>query len=80
MREEKEKILNEVFRLLNEKYPVGLYEYLYENHRATYDAILRVEDKVDQAFLTGTLAELKEALYPAKRNAKRNAKRKTGYN
>jgi hypothetical protein len=60
--EEKDRILKEILRLLGEKYPVGLYEYLYEHNRGTYEAIIRVEDKVDQAFLFGTVEELKAVL------------------
>jgi hypothetical protein len=60
--EEKESILKEVLRLLGEKYPIGLYEYLFKNQREGYKELLRLEDRIDMAYLIGTVEELKAVL------------------
>ncbi len=62
MREEKERILREVLRLLGEKYPNGLYEYLYKHRRELYNQLIHLEGSIDMAFLTGTIGELKAVL------------------
>ena len=51
MREDKEHILNEVLRLLSEKYPVGLYEFLYKHKPDLYWQLVDLEDRIDQAYL-----------------------------
>lgn len=60
--EEKESIIKEVLRLLGEKYPIGLYEYLFKHHREEYNELLRLEDRIDTAYLKGTVEELKAVL------------------
>ena len=50
MREEKEHILNEVLRLLSEKYPIGLYEYLFKHRSSLYMQLIDLEERIDQAF------------------------------
>lgn len=60
--EEKESIIKEVLRLLGEKYPIGLYEYLFKHHREGYKELLRLEDRIDTAYLKGTVEELKAVL------------------
>lgn len=51
LREEKERILKEVLRLLGEKYPIGLYEYLYKQCPELYKQLLDLEDRIDQTYL-----------------------------
>ena len=62
MREEKEHILNEVLRLLNEKYPIGLYEYLFKHRSSLYMQLIDLEERIDQAFLYETVGDLKAVL------------------
>ncbi len=62
MREEKEAIIKEVLRLLGEKYPVGLYEYLFKHRPELYKKLQHLEDRIDQAFLSATIQGLKAIL------------------
>lgn len=58
----KDELIKRTLEDLGKQYPVGLYEYLYECRREAYNAILWVEDKIDQTFLTGTVEGMKAAL------------------
>jgi hypothetical protein len=59
---DKDFILEETLRLLNKRYPIGLYEYLYK-HRPDLDTqLLELWDRIDKAFLSGTIPELKAVL------------------
>lgn len=51
MTEEKERIIKEVLRLLGEKYPSGLYEYLFKHCPDLYKQLLDLEDRIDQTYL-----------------------------
>lgn len=51
MTEEKERIIKEVLRLLGEKYPDGLYEYLYKHCPDLYGQLIELEDRIDQTYL-----------------------------
>ena len=51
MTQEKEHILKEVLRLLGEKYPIGLYEYLFKHRPDLYRQLVDLEDRIDQAYL-----------------------------
>ena len=62
MREDKELILKEVLRLLNEKYPIGLYEYLFKHRSSLYMQLIDLEERIDQAFLYETVDDLKAVL------------------
>ena len=62
MREDKELILKEVLRLLNEKYPIGLYEYLFKHRSSLYMQLIDLEERIDQAFLYETVGDLKAVL------------------
>ena len=62
MREEKKHILNEVLRLLSEKYPIGLYEYLFKHRSSLYMQLIDLEERIDQAFLYETVGDLKAVL------------------
>jgi len=62
MSESKEFIAKEILRLLNEKYPIGLYEFLYEHHGNLFKELQGIESEIDHAFLYGTIEELKKAL------------------
>jgi hypothetical protein len=50
LREEKEELLSLAFDLLEEKYPRGLYEWLYIHDKATYDEIDHLECRVNANF------------------------------
>jgi len=62
LREDKELILKEVLRLLNEKYPIGLYEYLFKHRSSLYMQLIDLEERIDQAFLYETIGDLKAVL------------------
>ena len=64
MREDKEHILNEVLRLLSEKYPIGLYEYLYKYRPDLYKQLLDLENMIDQTYLNpnASIDQLKAVL------------------
>jgi len=59
---EKDSILEEILNLLAERYPIGLYEFLYKYQLETYRRIRELEDEVDNAFLYKTVGDLKEIL------------------
>lgn len=56
MRKEKEKILKEVLRLLGEKYPIGLYEYLYKRCPDLYNELILIEHDIDRSFLSDSVS------------------------
>jgi len=60
--QEKDSILEEILSLLAERYPIGLYEYLYKYQLETYKRIRELEDEVDNAFLYKTVGDLKRIL------------------
>ena len=64
MTEEKDRILKEVLRLLNEKYPIGLYEYLFKYRPDLYKQLLDLEDRIDQAYINpnASIDQLKAVL------------------
>jgi len=47
---EKEDILNKVLDALEEKYPSGLYDWLYSHDRDLYDRIDEIEDQLNESF------------------------------
>jgi len=59
---DKEVILVEILNLLAERYPIGLYEYLYKYQLESYKRIRELEDEVDNAFLYKTVGDLKKVL------------------
>ncbi len=62
-REEKEKLLSIAFELLGEKYPQGLYEWLYKYRPEIQRAISGLEDKMNDNFMTGgSVKDLKALL------------------
>jgi len=46
---DKDIILDELLKLLTERYPEGLYEYMYQYHPDMYRRIRELEDEVDNA-------------------------------
>lgn len=56
MKEEKEAILTEVLRLLREKYPIGLYEYLFKHRPDLDQQRLALEDRIDQSYLNPNIS------------------------
>src|ERR1700757_2478813 len=59
---EKENLLKRTLEDLARIYPTGLYEYLFKYNMDTYSQLLYIESRIDQAFLSGTTAELKAIL------------------
>jgi len=60
---EKEDIFNKVLDALEEKYPSGLYDWLYSHDRALYDRINEIEDQLNESFLNGgSVSEFKRLL------------------
>ena len=54
MREKKEKkeaILKEVLRLLGERYPCGLYEFIYKYKPELYNKLTCLENEIDRGYL-----------------------------
>jgi len=58
----KEHILHEVFELLNERYPMGLYEYVYKYRPEVFRIKDSLEYRIDEVFLTGSVNELEAVL------------------
>jgi len=54
---EKERILNEVMNSLEEKYPSGLYDWLYIHDRALYARINEIENALNECFAEGRSVE-----------------------
>jgi len=52
LREEKDRIQQEVLRLLKEKYPQGLYEFLYKHRLDLFRQLIDLENRIDQTFLS----------------------------
>ena len=59
---EKESLIKRTLEDLARIYPTGLYEYLFKYNMDTYSQLLYIESRIDQAFLSGTTAELKAIL------------------
>ena len=59
---QKQHILHEVFELLNERYPMGLYEYVYKYKPEISKIKDSIEERIDEAFLTSTVDVFKAVL------------------
>jgi hypothetical protein len=59
---EKQELLARTLDDLGKQYPVGLYEYLYKQRQDLYSQLLDLEEKIDRAFLSGTIDDLKSGL------------------
>jgi len=60
--QEKENIIDGTLKLLADRYLIGLYEFMYEYHPNMYRRMRELEDEVDNAFLYGTVGDLKRIL------------------
>lgn len=60
--ESKEFIVKEILRLLDEKYPIGLYGFLYSYHSDLSKQLQEIEEEIDNAYLNGTTEKLKQVL------------------
>jgi len=58
----KQHILHRIFGLLNERYPMGLYEYVYKYRPEISKIKDSLEERIDEAFLTGSVNELEAVL------------------
>jgi len=61
-KKEKENRIDGTLKLLAERYPIGLYEYLFKYQPDLYRRIRDLEDEVDNAFLYRTTEDLKQIL------------------
>jgi len=60
--QEKEIIIDKTLNLLAERYPIGLYEYLFKYQPDMYKKLRELEDEVDNTFLYKSTEDLKEVL------------------
>lgn len=58
----KEELVKKTLEDLGKIYPQGLYEHLYKQRRETYEELLRLEERIDKSFLSGSIEDLKAAL------------------
>ena len=58
----KDELLRNILEDLNEKYLPGLYEFLFKNRTELYKQLQSIENNIDNAYLDGTVEELKLAL------------------
>ncbi len=59
---EKEHIIDETLRLLTEKYPLGLYEFLFKYEPEMYKELRFLEDEISRDYSDKTIEDLKEVL------------------
>jgi len=63
MTKEKDQLLDITLSRLDEKYPYGLYEYLYMNDIRSYSKIFKLDDSINMNFnKNGTIQDLKAIL------------------
>ena len=58
----KDELLTRTLDELRQRYPIGLYEFLFRHRPDLYKQLLDLEDRIDRAFLSGTVGELKAVL------------------
>jgi len=58
----KDFILSEVLRLLNERYEIGMYEFLFKFHYPVFEKIRMIEDTITNDFDNMSISELKNIL------------------
>jgi hypothetical protein len=58
----KDELLRKTLEDLGRYYPTGLYEFLFKHKYDLYERLQEVECQIDQAYLTGTVDDLKLAL------------------
>jgi len=59
---EKENIIDETLRLLAQKYPIGLYEYLFKYEPEMYKKLRFLEDKISKNYKNKSVEEIKVIL------------------
>jgi len=60
--QEKEIIIDKTLNLLAERYPIGLYEYLFKYQPKMYKKLRELEEEADNAFLYKNIEDSKEVL------------------
>jgi len=60
--QEKENIIDGTLKLLAERYPIGLYEYLFKYQTEMYKELRDLEDDISRDYLDKTVGDLKEVL------------------
>jgi hypothetical protein len=60
----REELLTRLMDDLNKRYPIGLYEYLYEHCPELHNELLNLEDRIDQTSLnpSASIDQLKAVL------------------
>lgn len=60
----KEELLSRALEDLGKRYPVGLYEFLFKYCPDLYQQLLKLEDRIDQAYLNpnASIYQLKAVL------------------
>ena len=59
---QKENIIDETLRLLSDRYPIGLYEYLFKYQPEMYKKLRELEDEISNDYLSKSTEDLKEFL------------------
>jgi len=59
---EKENIIDETLRLLSERYPIGLYEYLFKYESEMYKELRDLEDEISKDYENKSIENLKAVL------------------
>jgi len=59
---EKEHMIDETLRLLTERYPIGLYEFLFKYEPKMYRKLRELEDEISRDYSNKTIEDLKEVL------------------
>ena len=60
--QEKDKIIDETLNLLAERYPIGLYEYLFKYQPDMYKKLRELEDEISRDYENKSIEDLKEVL------------------
>jgi len=47
----KDQLTSEILELLDERYPAGLYEFMYKQRPKLYKELLMAEEQIDQVFI-----------------------------
>jgi len=59
----KDQLTSEILELLDERYPAGLYEFMYKQRPKLYKELLMAEEQIDQVFINDeSIESLKYAL------------------
>ncbi|NIQ15718.1 MAG: hypothetical protein GTO02_15360 [Candidatus Dadabacteria bacterium] len=57
-----ENLVKKLLAKLNEIYPLGLYEYIYDNNKTLQDELKNCEDEINNMLENGTMNDTKKIL------------------